>query len=131
MAGGCAELDRDLVERLGVIFWEADPVTLQFMSVSPNAEAVLGYPHLAWTSNRNFWGDLIHPDDRERVLVARIMAIARCEDHRLAYRIIVLDGRTRWMREAARLKCENGQAKQMCGVMIDVTAATAQFTGAL
>jgi PAS domain S-box-containing protein len=122
VAAGSAEFYRDLVESLDAIFWEADPTTLQFTAVSPNAEALLGYPSSAWTSNPNFWGEIIHPDDREPTLVTRMLNIKRCEDHRLDYRVITADGRTRWIRDSVRLKCEHGQPKQVCGVMIDVTA---------
>ena len=122
MATGSAEFYRDLVESLDAIFWEADPATLQFTAVSLNAEALLGYPSLAWTSNQNFWSKIIHPDDRERTLVIRMLNIRQCEDHRSNYRVITADGRTRWIRDSVRLKCERGQPKQVCGVMIDVTA---------
>ena len=121
MTTGSAEFYRDLVESLDAIFWEADPATLRFTAVSLNAEALLGYPSSAWTSNQNFWGEIIHPDDRERTLVTRLLNIRQCEDHRLDYRVITADGRTRWIRDSVRLKCEGGQPKQVCGVMIDVT----------
>src|SRR6266481_1851818 len=85
VATGSSDIYRDLVERIDAIFWEADPRTLQFTSVSPKSEALLGYSHPAWTSDRDFWGDILHPDDRERALTTRVAAIERCEDHRLDY----------------------------------------------
>jgi PAS domain S-box-containing protein len=127
MATGTPDIYRNLVESLDAIFWEADPETLQFTSVSQKAEALLGYPHWAWISDRTFWGDIIHPDDRERVLVTRVLAIKRCEDHRLDYRVITGDRRTRWIYDTARLKCEGGQPKRVYGVMIDVTPSEEQL----
>ena len=54
MVTGCADFHRDLVESLDAVFWAADPVTLQFVSVSPNAEALFGYPPSAWTVRVRF-----------------------------------------------------------------------------
>src|SRR5688500_7416610 len=80
VAAGFTDVYRELVESLDAIFWEADPQTLRFSSVSPKAEALLGYPQLAWTSKPTFGGDMIHPDDRNRILVMRVPAIKRCKD---------------------------------------------------
>ena len=66
---------------------------------------------------------MIHPDDRDRILVMRVLAIRRCEDHRVDYRVITADGPTRWIRDTLRLKCEGGQPTRVYGVMIDVTAS--------
>jgi PAS domain S-box-containing protein len=126
MATGPTDIYRDLVESLDAIFWEADPETLQFMSVSSKAEALLGYSHTAWTSTPTFWTDILHPDDRQRALDTCVQAISRCEDHRLDYRVITADGRTRWIRDTVRLKCERGQPKRVYGVMVDVTASQEQ-----
>ena len=120
MNPGSTDIYRDLFESLDAIFWEADPETLQFTSVSPKAEEVLGYPHEAWTSNTTFWTDIIHPDDRQRALDTCVHAIKRCEDHRFDYRVISADGRTRWIRDTVRVTCERGQPKRLYGAMVDV-----------
>jgi len=126
VATGPGDIYRDLVESLDAIFWEADPETLQFTSVSPKAGALLGYPHSAWTSNPTFRTDIIHREDRQRALDGWARSLKRCEDHRFDYRVITADGRTRWIRDTARVKCEGGQPKRLYGVMIDVTASQEQ-----
>jgi PAS domain S-box-containing protein len=123
VATGTPDIHRDLVDTLDAIFWEADPRTLQFTTVSPKAEALLGYLQPQWTSSPTFWADIIHPDDRERTLVRRVLAIKRCEDHRLDYRVITADGRTRAIRDTVRVKCDRGRPKHVYGLMIDVTAS--------
>jgi PAS domain-containing protein len=50
--------DRDLVESLGAIIWEADPITLQFTYVNRAAEKLLGYPVEDWLSRPTLWIDL-------------------------------------------------------------------------
>ena len=126
MATGHTDVYRDLVESLDGIFWEADPETLQFTSVSPKAEALLGYPTVAWTSTRTFWSDILHPDDRQRARDTCMRAIKRCEGHSFEYRVIAADGSTRWVRDTVRLKCERGQPNRLYGVMVDVTASVEQ-----
>jgi PAS domain-containing protein len=66
MATGSTTICRDVVESLDDTVWQADSKTLQLTSASPKAAALLGYPRLAWISNRKSWGDIIHPNDRER-----------------------------------------------------------------
>jgi PAS domain S-box-containing protein len=112
----------DLLEDLDAIFWEADPQTQRFTSVSQKAEALLGYPRSAWTSNPTFWTDILHPDDRQRVLNTRARAIKGCEDYRFDYRVLTAEGHTRWIRDTVQMRCERGQPKRIYGVMIDVTA---------
>ena len=35
--------------------------------ISPNVSRFLGYPAEKFVADRDFWADLIHPDDRDRV----------------------------------------------------------------
>jgi two-component system cell cycle sensor histidine kinase/response regulator CckA len=121
---GYTDIYRDLLDGLDGILWEIDPATLQFTLVSQNAEALLGYPVAAWTDTPSFWAGIIHPDDRPRALAACLDAITRCADHRLDYRVITKDGRTRWIRDVVRVTCEAGRAMRVYGVMIDVTPAS-------
>jgi PAS domain-containing protein len=85
---------------LNVLLWEADPLTLQFSYVSPAAERLLGYSLERWLSQPTFWEDLLHPDDRERVVTECRQAIADCRDHMLEYRMVAADGRVLWFRSA-------------------------------
>jgi PAS domain S-box-containing protein len=116
-----SDVYRELVESLDAIFWEAEPRALQFTSVSSKAATLLGYAQSDWTSNPTFWADIIHPEDRQQAIDTRVQAVKRCEDHRLEYRVMAVDGHTRWIRDSARVKCEPGQPTRVYGVMIDVT----------
>jgi PAS domain S-box-containing protein len=115
-----------LFESFDPIFWEADPQTLQLRSVSPKAAALLGYPQSAWTSNSTFWADIVHPDDRQRAMNTRLQAIRQCQDHRIEYRVIAMDGALHWVRDSAVVACEGGQPTRVYGVMIDITPSPEQ-----
>jgi PAS domain-containing protein len=58
-----------LVASINGIVWEANPVTLQFIFVSQQAERLLGYPVAQWLTP-DFWADHLHPDDRAWVLAS-------------------------------------------------------------
>jgi two-component system, cell cycle sensor histidine kinase and response regulator CckA len=123
VATGSPDIYRDFLESLDGVVWEADPVTLQFTSVTPNVEALFGYLHSTWTSNPTFWAGIIHPDDRQRTLDIRVQAVARCATHRVDYRVLTADGRTRWIRDTVRVTCERGKPLRLYGVMVDVTVS--------
>ena len=120
------DIYHDLMEGLDAILWEADPETLKFTSVSPNAEALLGYPQSAWTANPSFRAHMIHPGDRQRALDAWVRAIKRRGDHRLEYRVMTADGRTLRMREVTRLTSKRRRPRRLYGILIDVTASQEQ-----
>jgi len=62
---------RRLAENLpGIVTYVADydGERLHLTYVSPQVEAILGYPRDAWLGDRSVWYEAIHPDDRDRVL---------------------------------------------------------------
>ena len=110
----------DLLESLGAIVWEADAATLDVTFVDRRARALLGYPDAQW-SRGGFWVNLIHPDDRERVLTRTRAAIAAGQDVTLEYRLAAADGRMLWIEhlvQAARAD----RVERVRGVLRDVTA---------
>src|SRR6185503_18603272 len=100
----------DLLEGLGVIAWEADPLTLDVTVVDRRARAVLGYSDAQW-SRPGFWTGLIHPDDRERVLTTIRERQAAGEGVTLEYRLAAADGRLLWIEHLVQpARDETGRA---------------------
>ena len=63
----------------------------------------------------------IHPDDRERVRVAIDAAIASAGAFDLEYRVVGLDGQSRWLAAQGRVECdEGGRAVRFPGVSFDI-----------
>lgn len=120
LGGGTPE--KTLADSVGAILWRADPVTFDFIYVSDEAEAILGYPVRDWLSDPNFWVELIHPDDREATVQTCVDATARGEDHEFEYRTVARDGRTVWIRDIVRLVDVDGRT-ELVGVMVDITEA--------
>jgi len=94
-----------LLEGLDAIVWQTDlpeassrrthARPLPFSFVSPQAEALLGYPVGQWLSEPDFWINHIHPDpdDRERMLAHCPDAAREHREHDVEYRMIAADGR--------------------------------------
>jgi len=116
--------DRNLVESLGAIIWEAHPITFQFTYVNRAAEKLLGYSIEDWLSRPTFWTELVHPDDRDAAVAMRRAAVEEGRDHDFEYRVIAADGSIRWLRDIVSAgRGEDGRCGRLCGVMIDLTEA--------
>jgi len=111
-----------LVNSIDGIVWEGNAQTGLFTFVSPAAERILGYPAEEWLTDRNFWVDRLHPDDRGWVVdycAAETMAL---RPHECEYRMLAAGGRSVWLRETVTVIAENHQPKVLRGMMIDITA---------
>ena len=45
--------------------------------ISPQIEELLGYPYAAWLTEDELWLDVLHPDDRDRMVAADETRAAR------------------------------------------------------
>jgi len=111
----------ELVETMEAIAWRADVGSFQFTYVSREAEKCLGYPIEQWTTESDFWENHIHPDDRDWVPAFCLNETKAKRDHEFEYRMIAADGRIVWLRDNVRVILENGEPKQLIGVMTDIT----------
>ncbi|MGD9938706.1 MAG: sensor histidine kinase [Clostridia bacterium] len=91
---------------------------------SPAYFRMLGYEPVAAGASSVVWQDLIHPDDRDRVLSANLDCVeGRCEQFNHEYRMLARDGHWRWI--LGRGKCisrdANGRALRLVGTHEDIT----------
>jgi PAS domain S-box-containing protein len=114
--------DGRISSELGAVWWQADPQTFQFTSVSESAEGLLGFPRETWLTEKDFWSRHIHPDDRTAAVAHCMMATQEGRDHEFEYRMIAADGSVRWLRDFVRVKVdERAQPSQLFGVLVDLT----------
>jgi PAS domain S-box-containing protein len=122
-AKAAAQRYRDLVEGIDAIVWEATAADMQFSFVSQRAEDILGYPVERWLTTPEFFAQLIHPHDRERVLALARAAAEQGHDHTLEFRALAADGHVVWLRSRARVVCDAaGRPQLLRGLMVDITA---------
>ena len=89
--------------------------------MSPQCEAMLGYPPADW-SNSTLWEEVLHPDDRERVLAEQRRFYETGEPFNMEYRMIHRDGSVVWVHdEPVVVRDESGAALYIEGFWVDVT----------
>jgi PAS domain S-box-containing protein len=91
------------------------------MYISPQCEAMFGYPPADWADS-TLWETIIHPHDRERVLAAMRHFEETGEPLSTEYRMFHRDGRIVWVRdESVIVRDERGVALWVQGFWVDVT----------
>jgi PAS domain S-box-containing protein len=112
---------RDLVERLGAIFWEADPQTGRFTFVSRGVEQLLGFSPDRWLADPQFWIDRVDPGDRESLTAEWRRILVAPGDHEFEFRATANDGRVLWLQNRMRVASANEGDARALGVIFDVT----------
>jgi PAS domain S-box-containing protein len=113
---------RSMVESLPAIVYLAQPYSpYATIYVSPNI-VELGYQPEEWFSRADMWVNLLHEEDRERVLRVTEDAMNRGLDTELEYRIVGRDGTIHWVHDKGRfVSDEHGNKISWQGVMVDIT----------
>ena len=112
---------RGLVESLSAIAWEARLDDYIYTYVSPQAEALLGYPLTDWLTD-GFWNRLLHPDDLPKTQAYCDKEISAGRDHSVDYRVITAQGETLWLRDIISITTHN-QQPVLRGLMINISQA--------
>jgi diguanylate cyclase (GGDEF)-like protein/PAS domain S-box-containing protein len=114
---------RSLVEDLPAITYIADFVgTFTLRYVSPQIEAILGYPPERWISDPEAWVNAVHPEDRDRIMAEAEACIEAARPFDFEYRMVSADGRELWIWEKTSIQRDaGGQPIAVNGVMVDVT----------
>ena len=103
---------RSLIDRLPAVVYidgvgEADSM----VDVSRSVHDLLGITREEWLSSCEMWRDILHPDDRDRVIASSDRCVRTGEPFHEEFRAIHRDGRVLWIREDAILvRDERGSA---------------------
>ncbi len=116
----------NLVANVPGIVWEAwdepDERLQRVNFVSDYVEQLLGYTPEAWTSTRYFWLDLVHPDDRQRVMEEGRATFEGRRDGFTQFRMISRDGWTVWVEARSTvIRDDDGKSIGMRGVIMDLS----------
>ncbi|HET7353390.1 MAG TPA: EAL domain-containing protein [Gaiellaceae bacterium] len=114
---------RTLIEQLPlVVYVDALDEVSSNIFTSRQIEPLLGYSVEEWAAEANLFERLLHPDDRERVLVAHAHTHDTHEPLSVEYRLIARDGRVVWLRdEGVIVLDERGQPLHLQGYLLDIT----------
>jgi PAS domain S-box-containing protein len=93
-----------------------------FLYMSPQIEAVLGYSPEEWMTDPGLFARTLHPDDREQVLEEDARTSRTGEPFKMEYRHVARDGSVVWMRdEAVLVRDHEGDPLYWLGVQFDIT----------
>lgn len=96
--------------------------TAEFMSAQ--AEAWLGHPVERWMNEPGFFFDIVHPDDRDRVLDAHLRAERDDSSFDEEFRVRAADGHVMWLRAVdSVVRDDDDGSGQRIGFMLDITSA--------
>jgi PAS domain S-box-containing protein len=111
---------RTLIEHLPLTFYiDNTDASISAVYMSPQIEEVLGYPVSDWLADPDFFGKVVHPDDRERQLSTPWPAGGVHDDE---YRLVARDGRTVWFHDRyVIVTADDGKPQYAQGYMLDVT----------
>ena len=110
---------RQVTESIDEVFWLTDSAKTELIYVSPAYDRVFGQPREVVLANPRAWIELIHPEDRPRVIEAMPLQVEGNYD--LEYRIIRADG-LRWIHERAfPILDKRGRVYRVAGVAEDIT----------
>ncbi len=114
---------RTLVERIPAIIYTAavdEPKTRLY--VSPQVERILGFTPAEYLADPELLQELLHPDDRQRILGEAEYFYATGEPFISEYRTFTRDGHTLWLHdEAVMLRDVTGKFQFIQGVRMDIT----------
>ena len=83
---------------------------------------MLGYSVEEWLSTPNFWLQIVHPDDRERVAEISGTAFLAGANSTMEFRWMAKDGRAIWMEaNSAVIKDDLGNSVGLRGVTTDIS----------
>ena len=112
-----------LVEQVpAIIYTESVGEPGGMMFISPQVEALLGYSPEEWLGHSDLWIEVLHPEDRDRVIQECVNSNQSLGAFLSEYRMIARDGRVVWFRDEAVL-VHDADGKPLCwqGLMLDIT----------
>jgi PAS domain S-box-containing protein len=118
---------RTLVEQVPVVIYtqaidREDPRVSNTVYIGPRTEDMLGYTVEETLETGGLWRDVLHPDDRERVLAGDARSNETGEDFVMEYRMIAQDGHVVWVHdEATVVRDHDGRPRAWQGFLLDIT----------
>jgi PAS domain S-box-containing protein len=106
----------------GVAYVEAVGSSGMTTYVSPRIEELTGYPPERFTSSRDFWYSIVHPDDLPGLRAADDRADVSFEPYLHEYRMHAADGGLVWVRdEAIHVPGTMDRPAHWIGLIVDIT----------
>jgi PAS domain S-box-containing protein len=115
---------RSVVERIPAVTYVdvVEETVVRMGFVSPQIEALLGYPYERFLEDPDFWFELVHPDDQERVDAAARRSGYDGAPFDEEYRMRHADGGWVWVHDTSvPVTDDTGRVSHFQGFLLDVT----------
>jgi two-component system, cell cycle sensor histidine kinase and response regulator CckA len=113
---------RRISDKLDVVFWEMDPKTSRFRTVSPRAQELTGIRREEWRTPSEFSENFVHPLDRQSYLDFYSGDMASRSAGSIEYRVLLSRGPSRWLRDTVRPVSDDlGRLESLAGMTQDVS----------
>jgi PAS domain S-box-containing protein len=103
------------------IFWMMEAETQQLTYVNPAYTAITGHPVQSLHENPSAYQELIHPEDRIRIL-SRLQDLAHAGVLDEEFRFVRADGQVRWAWAKGVPVPANGETRWLVGTAQDITS---------
>jgi signal transduction histidine kinase len=110
-----------MCESARAIVWRADPVTLQFNYVTPQAQEILGYWMERWLHESDFLRNRLHADDWQVFRHACTKAFNSGVKQHFECRLFDVQGEARWFSVYVQKIHQPYGRGEIGGAMVDVT----------
>ncbi len=111
---------RVMADLTPAMFWMKTPDQERFLFVSAAAQRIFGYTSEDFYRNATLWPEIIHPEDRDRVVA--FYAEHERQTTETECRIVRRDGQVRWVREVSSpLVSPAGELMMLTGFAEDIT----------
>jgi PAS domain S-box-containing protein len=113
---------RAIVEHMpGAIYLDLADESMQPVYVSPQIERITGMSSQEWMASTDAWIDLVHPEDRGRMVDGYLAAMVSRRPWAAEYRMITRDGRTIWVQDETTFLRDRLGRELVQGVIFDIT----------
>lgn len=110
-----------ILHSLEDVVWSTSDTGFELFYLNSAAEKIYGRSVAEFLQNPNLWLEVVHPDDRDRVLTES-QAMLETGSKDLEYRIIRPDGEIRWLRDRCQSICDiSSKTCRLDGIATDIT----------
>jgi PAS domain S-box-containing protein len=112
---------QEMANNIAEIFWRMDARTQEVTYVNPAYTTITGYDIETLRSNPSFYRDLIHPEDRVRVL-SKLHETPTTGSFDEEFRFTRADGTVRWIWAKGFPVPSNAETQRLVGTAQDITS---------
>lgn len=110
-----------LLRHIKAAVYKSDPGHSKIRFISENAKTIFGYECNNWITNEEFWKNIIHPEDVERV-VNRISDMKNSRTSlKITYRVLDCTNNIKWIEHHLHWESDHNNTQYILGLYYDIT----------